>query len=264
MDLALKRRFIDLWTQYCPGAELPLALYYTEEVPRAPLAPSPQGFRCLICDLADVRHGATRCFDAETLGCSGARRYLGFDQRLRPHFAHFLSCGIPGEVEGERYKQSPDLVDQYLDTQPPFQAPGQYIVFKRWDHLDPQDDPAVIIFFALPDVLSGLFTLTNFDEIDPQAVITPFGSGCSSIVYHPYRELESPHPRAILGLFDVSARPCVPARALSFSVPWPKFHRMIDNMEESFLITESWHKIRSRMHEVGTPLSDLHPPVPRP
>lgn len=81
--------------------------------------------------------------------------------------------------------------------------------FKRWDRLDEADDPAVVIFFAPPGVLSGLFTLANFDEVDPQAVIAPFGSGCSSIVYHPYRELDSDRPRAVLGMFDVSARPCV-------------------------------------------------------
>lgn len=258
MDLALKRHFTDRWTNYFPAAELPLALYYTGETDHASItAPPPQGFRCLICDLADVREGASRFFGAETLGCRGARRYLGFDQLLRPDFAHFLSCGIPGKIEGERYKQSPALVEQYLDTQPPFQAPAQHVVFKRWDNLLRQDDPSVIIFFAPPDILSGLFTLANFDEVDPQAVIAPFGSGCSSIAYHPYRELESLHPRAVLGLFDVSARPCVPAGILSLSIPWPKFRRMVDNMDKSFLTTESWHKVRSRMPSIGTPTSDI-------
>lgn len=150
-------------------------------------------------------------------------------------------------MEGERYKQSPELVEKYLQTQPAFEAPGGYIVFKRWDHLDEEDDPVVAIFFAPPDVLSGLFTLANFDKVDPHAVIAPFGSGCSSIVYHPYHELESDRPRAVLGMFDVSARPCVSADLLTFSVPWPKLTRMIDHMEESFLITKSWHKVRSRM-----------------
>lgn len=150
-------------------------------------------------------------------------------------------------MEGERYKQSAELVEKYLETQPTFQAPGRYIVLKRWDHLDEDDDPAVAIFFARPDVLSGLFTLANFDEVDPQAVIAPFGSGCSSIVYHPYRELKSERPRAVLGMFDVSARPWVSRDLLTFSVPWPKFTRMVDHMDESFLITGSWEKVRSRL-----------------
>ncbi len=248
MDPAIKRRFINRWNEYFPAADLPIALYYTDHPHQVAADPPAEGFRCIICALAPVRRGASRRFDIETIACAGARRYLGFDPRLRPNFSYFLSCGIPGEVEGERYKQSPDLVEQYLETQPPFRAPGQYVVFKRWDRLEAADDPAVVIFFASPDVLSGLFTLANFDAVDPQAVIAPFGSGCSSIVYHPYREIESAHPRAVLGLFDVSARPCVPAQVLTFSVPWPKFQSMIASIDHSFLITDSWHNVRSRMH----------------
>jgi hypothetical protein len=48
-------------------------------------------------------------------------------------------------------------------------------------------------------------------------------------------------------MFDVSARPCVPAKMLSFAVPWQKLVRMVDQMDESFLITPSWHKVRARM-----------------
>jgi len=50
-------------------------------------------------------------------------------------------------------------------------------------------------------------------------------------------------------MFDVSARPCVPSGVLTFAVPWPKFVGMVDNMDESFLITTSWHKVRSRIRE---------------
>jgi hypothetical protein len=130
-----------------------------------------------------------------------------------------------------------------------FEAPARTIVFKRWDHLEVGDQPAVVIFFTPADVLSGLFTLANFDQVDPHGVIAPFGSGCSSIVYHPYRELESAHPRAVLGMFDVSARPCVERDVLTFAVPWPKFVRMVDHIEESFLITPSWRRVRSRMSD---------------
>jgi hypothetical protein len=247
MDITLKQRFIERWETYFPSAELPIAFYYTdEEITVQPPSPG-EGFHCLICELAAVREGIPRRFDLETTRCRGARRYLGFDTRLRPTFPYFLSCGIPGEVEGERYKQSPELVEAYLESQPAFEAPARQIVFKRWDELEPQDEPAVVIFFAPADVLSGLFTLANFDEVDPDAVIAPFGSGCSSTVYHPYRELGADRPRAVLGMFDVSARPCVEPDLLTFAVPWPKFVRMVAQMDESFLITDSWRKVRSRM-----------------
>ncbi len=247
MDANMKERFLAQWERYFPGAELPIACRYSHEEMPETAATLDSGSHCVICELAPVRDGETRVFDKETLRCSGARRYLGFETELRPDFVHFLSCGIPGEVEGERYKRSPRLVERYLESQPTFQAPGQTIVFERWDALAEGGWPDIVIFFATPDVLSGLFTLANFDEVDPQGVIAPFGSGCSSIVYHPYQELQSTHPRAVLGMFDVSARPCVEPEVLTFAVAWPKFVAMVDQMEESFLITDSWQKVRSRL-----------------
>jgi hypothetical protein len=249
MDIEFKQRFIERWEEYFPGADLPIAFYYTDEQGRGERVQPPKGSRCVICDLAQARNGNSLCFDVNAVGCGGGKRYLGFVPGLRPNFEYFLSCGIPGEMEGERYKKSPELVNEQLKHQQPFKAPGQYIVFKRWDRMNEEDDPAVVVFFAPPDVLSGLFTLANFDESDPYAVMAPFGSGCASIAYYPYQELQAPHSRAVLGMFDVSARPCVPSGVLTFAVPWPKFVGMVDNMDESFLITASWHKVRSRIRQ---------------
>lgn len=247
MERALKERFLEFWSRYFPGAELPLGLFYTDEEGRAEPATAPKGQHCVIADLARVRKGKPLAFGVESLGCGGGKRYFGFTQELRPGFEYFLSCGLPGQMEGERYKKTPDLVKEHLKHQPAAQAPGKYLVFKRWDALDEADEPAVVIFFANADVLSGLFTLANFDEPEPNGVIAPFGSGCASIVDYPYRELRAGRPRAVLGMFDVSARPCVPGSVLTFAVPWPKFARMVGNMEESFLITESWSKVRRRI-----------------
>jgi hypothetical protein len=108
-----------------------------------------------------------------------------------------------------------------------------------------------VVFFVPPDVLSGLFTLASFDEASPYGVIAPFGAGCASIVYFPYRELQSGQ-RAVLGMFDVSARPCVPGAVLTFAVPWPKFVRMVDNVPQSFLITRTWEKVRGRIGQGAT------------
>jgi len=164
-----------------------------------------------------------------------------------PNFEYFLSCGIPGKLEGERYKKSPEMVMEIMKQIPVFKAPAKFIVFKRWDMLEKLDNPDVVIFFSEPNVLSGLFTLANYDEVEPNGVYTPFGAGCASIVQYPYLEKNSNRPRGVLGMFDVSARPYVPKEILTFSLPMNKFTRMIENMEESFLITTSWNKVRSRL-----------------
>ncbi|NIM97660.1 MAG: hypothetical protein GTO24_06140 [candidate division Zixibacteria bacterium] len=251
MDVKTKDRFMKLWRKYFNGAESPITFYYTDREGCAEPAPPPSGHRCLICDLARVRKGESLYFDIDSLGCGGAKRYTGFTQEIIPNFEYFLSCGIPGKLEGERYKKSPELVREAMKRMPEFEAPAQFIVFKRWDKLEKSDEPEVVIFFAPPDVLSGLFTLASFDEVDPHGVFVPFSAGCGSIVQYPYLEKDSHRPRAVLGMFDVSARPCVPENVLTFAVPMNKFLRMINNTEESFLITASWTKVNQRISRAG-------------
>lgn len=246
MDLELKSRFLTLWSRYLDGAELPITFYYTDGDAGLPLESASEAERCLIANLAKVRNGTPLRFGAESIGCQGGRRYTGFSDSLRPNFEYFLSCGIPGEMEGERYKKSPELVKAVMANAPRFRAPKQFIMFKRWDLLTPAEDPEVVTFFAPPDVLSGLFTLSGFDEVG-SGVIAPFGAGCGSIVLYPYLEQESRQPRCVLGMFDPSARPYVPADALTFSIPMIKFTRMVENMEESFLTTKTWSTILKRI-----------------
>jgi uncharacterized protein (DUF169 family) len=247
MDMKIKTKFTQLWKKYFNGADLPITFYYTKEGKKTEEPNLSPKNRCLICALSHVRKGKSLCFSVDTIGCAGGKRYLGFSRTLRPNFEYFLSCGIPGEMEGERYKKSPEMVREIMKKMPVFKAPAKYIVFKRWDKLEEIDHPDVVIFYSPPDVLSGLFTLTSFDEIESSGVIAPFSAGCGSIVQYPYFEKEKDHPRGVLGMFDVSARPCVPEDVLTFSVPMNKFTRMIGNMEESFLITSSWSKVKKRI-----------------
>ena len=51
----------------------------------------------------------------------------------------------------------------------------------------------------------------------------------------------------VLGMFDVSARPCVPKHTLTFTVPFARFEQMVANMDESFLITDSWKQVKRRI-----------------
>ena len=247
MDMQLKEKFIELWNRYFSGSELPIVFYYTDRDGGAEVVKPAPAHQCFIGVLSKVRKGKPLCFNVNSVGCFGGKRYLGFTQEIMPDFEYFLSCGIPGKVEGERYKKTPQLVLEYNRRMPSFKAPEEKIVFKRWDMLGEEDNPEVVIFFAQPDVLSGLFTLANFDETDLNAVFAPFCSGCGAIVLYPYLEKKLPSPRAVLGMFDVSARPFTPKHTLTFAAPMNKFIRMIENMEESFLLTSSWAKVKARI-----------------
>lgn len=254
MDLTLRDRFLERWRRYFGGEELPLAFWYTDEETAVPLVSAHKDRHCLLAELARVRAGEPLRFGATSFACLGGRRYAGYGEKLRPNFEYFLSTGIPGQLEGERYKKSPEIVREWLAHAPAFRAPGRFLVFKRWDQLAAADAPAVAVFFARPDALAGLFTLAGYPTADEAAVVAPFGAGCSTLVQRPYLEQVRTEPRAVLGTFDVSARPFVPADVLSFAVPVAKLAAMVDDMDESFLTTHSWELVRERLHP-ATPTS---------
>ncbi len=135
MDMAVKDAFSLLWRKYFNGAELPISFYYTDDGGHTEKVKPGSVSRCLIGALSEVRKGRSLCFDADSIGCPGGRRYAGFADKLMPNFEYFLSCGIPGKMKGERYKKSPELVKEVMKLWPVFKAPSRFIVFKRWDLL---------------------------------------------------------------------------------------------------------------------------------
>ena len=246
MDIAKKEKFVSLWKKYFNDSELPVTFYYSDHNPNLPLAKIPEKHRCLLSQLNSVRKGESLCFTSEAITCKGGKRYLGYSKTIRPRFEYFLSHGEEGEV-CERYKRNPEQVVQFLERLPELPRKGNHLIFKRWDMLTEEDIPSVVIFFASPDVISALFALAVFDTIEEDAVISPFGAGCTSIVYYPYREEVVGTGRAVIGMFDLSARKCIQKELLSFAIPISKFMTMIDQMEESFLITDTWTSIRRRI-----------------
>jgi hypothetical protein len=120
MDMAIKDKFGLLWRKYFNNAELPVSFYFTDEEGHAEKVKPGSMPRCLIGALSKVRSGRSLCFAADSIGCPGGRRYAGFADKLRPNFEYFLSCGIPGQMQGERYKKSPELVKKLLELSPAF------------------------------------------------------------------------------------------------------------------------------------------------
>ena len=123
MDTQRKEEFMRLWEKYFAGAELPITFYYTDQTPSAELVKPPAGHRCMFADLSKVRTGRSFYFDANSFGCFGGKRYAGFSDEVMPNFEYFLSCGIPGKLEGERYKKTPELVRRWVALTPKLKAP---------------------------------------------------------------------------------------------------------------------------------------------
>ena len=143
--------------------EHPLGVFYSSEEPVKGLRPKGGGRECLIALLKRARHhGEAVYFDEDHIGCPGGAYYMGFRPMSMPKIEYFLSCGIPGEMEGERYIKTPQRAKEYFASVQPRKAPAKYGIFRAIDKLTPQEEPEVIIFFAPPDVLSGLVVLASY------------------------------------------------------------------------------------------------------
>lgn len=244
MTLQAISHFLQRGKTYFPGAEPPVAFFYSDDEAYSELVIDRKGFICLVAQLAAVREGNRRAFTADSIGCAGGRRYCGFPTEPNPDLKHFLSTGVPGRVEGLRLKARPDLVVE-SDTGIPA-ARRKYLVACRIDRLKEGEQPQVVAWFSRPDALSALFHLVGYSSSDRYSVISPQGAGCGSVIGFPMAEGMRERPRGVLGMFDLSARPYVDPCELTFSVPWSLFVRMAGDMEGSFLGGKAWRGLKNR------------------
>lgn len=243
MQQTLRTAFVGRWVRYFGQSVLPAGLWYSDEDRYGAQSHRARGHSCVLSLLRPVWEGRTVVMSADTIGCAGGKRYAGFDGTPRPELADFLSCGVPGKFEGLRLKKRADLVHTQTDYE---SATGRFLVGKRIDTIEADEEPEVVVFLARPDALSALYHLAAFATAEPDAVICPQGAGCAQILHHPRAQAHRAEPRAILGMFDLSARPFVDPAVLSLAVPWVRFEQMANDMDASFLDTPGWRKLRDR------------------
>lgn len=116
MDL---KKYEHFW-EWLGLKEHPLGIYYTNRQPEKGFIPKEAGHVCMIGMLKKARQqGETVYFDAEHAGCFGGAYYMGFRAQAMPKIEYFLSCGIPGEMEGERYIKTPEIAREYFAATKP-------------------------------------------------------------------------------------------------------------------------------------------------
>lgn len=221
-------------------AELPLVFWYSD----APVSQTAKINGCLFKCLKEVRTGVTVSLNASNIGCGGGQFYTGFIE-LPERIPNFVSIK-------ERYKQTPEMVNEFVSKLGVPRAEKEYLNFSRIDQLDSFDEHPIegLLFLATPDILSGLTTWTYFDNNAEDAVASIFGSGCSATVAQAVIENRQSGRRTFIGFFDPSARPYVEANILSFVIPMVRFREMYHTMRNSCLFdTHAWRKVRSRINE---------------
>jgi len=247
----------------------PMGVYYSDTEPENCLSPHSQEpvsrerelagevdwgsvqehFDCVLGLVWRARKkNSAACFDRERFGCLGGAFYLGF---LKPYLTMhpaIISSGIPGILEGERYARSPEAAQAFFDAMDPDPAPKPLLVVKPMSHFADETLP-VVVFFARPEVMSGLVFLTAFLTDDIESVRTPFGPGCSGLVTWPMKYLALGERRGVLGAFDPSCRKFLKTDELTFAVPFDLYREMIERWDESFLTTDTWKTVKKKIEK---------------
>jgi uncharacterized protein (DUF169 family) len=248
--------------------EEPIGMFYTDKEPAEGFAPKPgylptplmeargevewqevwRNFDCVMGLVWRARRlGKPAYFDKDRYGCLGGAFYLGFQKPQLDFITYYVSSGIPGVTEGERYLDSPQAVRDFFNTIDPRPAPARFCVFKPLSQFGPGETPEVVSFFARPEIISGLHVLAGFVTNDFEAVCAPFGADCSYIVTWPLHYLAQGRLKAVLGGWDPSARKFLKPDELSFAVPWEMFQRMARRWPESFLTTPTWANVKKKI-----------------
>lgn len=255
----------------------PVAVLLTDEKPADAKSFVEGKWGCVMAMFAGAARGKTAAFDARTYGCWGGGVGLGFGNAYEAFpggvdcFAHFLSVGndrwekgrqVAAAVEqaagarfaddfrmGERYVKSPELVKRWIDELPIGEPRSRYVVFRPLPEVDPASEtPATVVMVADADQISALVILANYARPGRENVTVPWAAGCQNVGLLPFAEGRSDHPRAVIGLTDISARKYVRktlgADVLSFAMPWALFQEMEDNVEGSFLERPTWAALR--------------------
>lgn len=235
------RTFIENYREaFGSKAELPLVFWYSNQV----VAETAKINGCLFKCMDEVRAGSPVSLHATNIGCGGGQFYTGFID-FPDRIPSFVSLK-------ERYKQTPEMVSEFVRELGVPRATKEYLHFARIDKVDSFDGLEGVLFLATPDMLSGLTTWAFFDNNAVDAVSTIFGSGCSAVVAQAVVENRKQGRRTFLGFFDPSVRPYFEPDILSFVIPMVRFKEMYHTMTDSCLFgTHAWGKIQARMGSIG-------------
>ena len=206
-------------------------------------------FSCLIGNIRLARKKKKAAWIShEECGCPGGGFFSGIFRPYLESSAFFVSIGIPGTpFEGQHYMPSPEAMRAFMDEAAPPPISGEYCVIKPLEQFTKEEPPLVVVFFARGEVLTGLHALTGYAAGTHNAVVSPFGAGCASIIAWPLAYQQRGVECAVLGGFDPSARKYMKPDELSFAIPLPLYGKMLDVLEMSALPRHTWEGVRKKV-----------------
>ncbi len=149
--------------------EEPLGMFYSQHEPKEGFSPKPGNlpthemeargevnwgslFETFSCVMGNIwrarRKGTAAYFDRERFGCLGGAFYLGFLKPQLEFITYYVSTGIPDQIPGEHYLESPEITRHFFKTIDPRPAPDRYCVFKPLSQFSGNEQPELVNFFA--------------------------------------------------------------------------------------------------------------------
>lgn len=226
-------RFREAFSDVAP---MPIAFWYGDTA----VNPESRVPRCMIGAIRKVCEGNSLTLSAENVQCGGGGLYTAF-RPMPERVPLFVS-------ETEHYKQSPEQGRGYVEGLGIEITDKPYLNFVRVDELQSWQGVEAVVFFATPDILSGLCTWAFYDNDSEDAVVTKFASGCAAVVSFATTENRKGGRSCFLGMFDPSARPLVPKNELTFAVPMCRFNEMLLTMSDSALYQKAFSAVRRRIN----------------
>ncbi len=226
----------------------PASIRRTDVKPDGAMEFAPGRWGCVVAMMgAVVKKGKTAAFSDATCSCAGGRIGLGFTEMYAPGFQEFLSRGdsegtCTWHREPEGYKKSPAAVEAWFQGLPSRKIAEKYVVFEPLDRVPNGEEPELVVLYVTPDQLSALVVLANYDRPNADGVAIPQGAGCQTFCLFPWHEAEQEHPRAVVGMTDISCRHLIDDNMLSFTMPYDMYRQMEANAEGSFLDRETWKR----------------------
>lgn len=233
------------------GIETPLIGFY--DVPaKEPFEPFVKPSRCLFSAYENWLKGERVCISVEdpnyTATCQGGGYWMG---SCLPHWAVKKSNSekearenfAKGLNQREGFKQTDDLMLQWLNNLKPYMPENKYIIIGPLKE-DQYKYLKSITFYVNPDQLSFLIHGAEYKNasINENPIKTAFGSGCGQMAAL-LGDLNTHIPKAVIGATDMAMREHLPADILAFTVNKPMYEQLCELDENSFMHQHFWKRL---------------------
>jgi len=224
----------------------PVGVLLTDSIPEDAFHFKKKGSGCIATMIYNSSKGKIIAFDENTTGLPCSAFYLGYSDWIFDGIEQFLSNECVWGREPERFIKTPEMAKKFVDSYLHKPHRKGAVVFKPLEFFKGNEKPELVIFFVNADQISALQYLIGFEAPREERIVSRFASACMSIFTVPMEYAQRCEKKAVWGFHDISQRSKIPKEITSMTFTFPLFEEICQNLDESFLSTEHWEKLKER------------------